>query len=210
MELLKLLNEYRDCFALNISELGCTDLITMEIKEIEGAKPVHMKPYHTNAEERLAIKEIIREWKENGIVTETRSPYASPVMLVRKKTGENRLVIDYRRLNSQTIKDRYPLPRIDDLLEQLHDCKLFTTLDLAHGYLQIPLTDEAKLKTAFITPDETGQFERMTFGLTNAPAEFQRLMHCALNSLINKEVLCYLDDILIPAKTWNEMKEKLI
>ncbi|GBN45578.1 Retrovirus-related Pol polyprotein from transposon 297 [Araneus ventricosus] len=176
----------------------------MNIKEVEGSKPVCMKPYKTNAPERATIKEIVREWRENGIESDTRSPYASPVLLVKKKTGENRLVIDYRRLNSQTIKDKFPLPKIDDLLEQLHDCSFFTTLDLAHGCLQIPLTENAKQKTAFITPDETGQFERMRFGLTNVPEEFQRLMYLALGPL------CNLDDILIPAKTWEEMIEKLI
>ncbi|GBM21952.1 Retrovirus-related Pol polyprotein from transposon 17.6 [Araneus ventricosus] len=209
-ELVQLLNEYRDCFALNISELGSTNLTKMDIKEVEGSKPVCMKPYKTNAPERAAIKEIVREWRENGIVSDTRSPYASPVLLVKKKTGENRMVIDYRRLNSQTIKDTFPLPEIDDLIEQLHDCSFFTTLDLAHGYLQISLTENGKQKTAFITPDETGQFERMIFGLTNAPAEFQRLMYLALCPLCNLGVLCYLDDILIPAKTWEEMIEKLI
>ncbi|KMQ81998.1 polyprotein of retroviral, partial [Lasius niger] len=208
-QLLELLNNYRDCFALNIAELGCTELIKMDIKEKEGSKPVCMKPYRTNAQERVDIANIVKEWKQNGIVSETRSPYASPVMLVKKKTGENRLVVDYRRLNSQTIKDKFPLPRIDDLLERLQDCELFTTLDLAHGYLQIPLTEEAKLKTAFITADETGQFERMIFGLANAPAEFQRLMYRALGTLVNKDVLCYLDDILIPAKNWEEMMTKL-
>ncbi|GBO16207.1 Retrovirus-related Pol polyprotein from transposon 17.6 [Araneus ventricosus] len=209
-ELVQLLNEYRDYFALNISELGSTNLAKMDIKEVEGSKPVCMKPYKMNAPERAAIKEIVREWRENGIVSDTRSPYASPVLLVKKKTGQNRLVIDYRHLNSQTIKDKFPLPKLDDLLEQLHDYSFFTTLDLAHGYLQIPLAENAKQKTAFITPDETGQFERMIFGLTNAPAEFQRLMYHALGPLCNLGVLCYLDDILIPTKTWEEMIEKLI
>ncbi len=208
-QLVELINEYRHCFALDISELGCTNLTRMDIKEVKESKPICMKPYKTNALQRDAIKKIVGEWKENGVVSETRSPYASPVILVKKKTGENRLVVDYRRLNSQTVKDKFPLPKIDDLLEQLHDCSVFTTLDLAHGYLQIPLTEEAKSKTAFITPDETGQFERMIFGLTNAPAEFQRLMYHALGPLYNKDVLCYLDDILIPAKTWEEMIKKL-
>ncbi|GBM41059.1 Retrovirus-related Pol polyprotein from transposon 17.6 [Araneus ventricosus] len=209
-ELVQLLNEYRDCFALNISELGSNNLTKVDIKEVEGSKPVCIKPYKTNAPERAAIKEIVREWRENCIVSDTRSPYASPVLLVKKKTGENRLVIDYRRLNSQTIKDNFPLSKIDDLLEQLHDYSFFTTLDLAHGYLQIPLTENAKQKTAFITPDETGQFERMIFGLTNATAEFQRFMCLALGPLCNLGVLCYLSDILIPALTWEEMIEILI
>ncbi|GBM24857.1 hypothetical protein AVEN_23404-1 [Araneus ventricosus] len=119
-------------FGLNISELGSTTLTKMDIKEVEGSKPVCIKPYKTNAHERGAIKEIVREWRENCIVSDTRSPYASPVLLVKKKTGGNWLVIDYRRLNSQTIKDKFPLPKIDYLLEQLHDCSFFTTLNLAH------------------------------------------------------------------------------
>ncbi|UYV75307.1 hypothetical protein LAZ67_12003426 [Cordylochernes scorpioides] len=208
-EILDVVNEYRDCFALGMEELGCTDVTKMDIKEVDGSKPVCLRPYKTTASEREAIREIVREWKDNGIVTETRSPYASPVLLVRKKTGDHRLVVDYRRLNIQTVKDKFPLPRIDDLLEGLRNAKFFTTLDLAHGYLQIPLTDKAKLKTAFITPDDTGQFERMIFGLANAPAEFQRLMHTVLGPLLNKNAFCYLDDVIIPAKDWREMIERL-
>ncbi|UYV68821.1 hypothetical protein LAZ67_6001031 [Cordylochernes scorpioides] len=212
-EILDVVNEYRDCFALGMGELGCTDVTKMDIKEVDGSKPVCLRPYKTTASEREgkreAIREIVREWKDNGIVTETRSPYASPVLLVRKKTGDHRLVVDYRILNIQTVKDKFPLPRIDDLLEGLRNAKFFTTLDLAHGYLQIPLTDKAKLKTEFITPDDTGQFERMIFGLANAPAEFQRLMHSVLGPLLNKKALCYLDDVIIPAKDWREMIERL-
>ncbi|UYV79392.1 hypothetical protein LAZ67_17002449 [Cordylochernes scorpioides] len=141
-EILDVVNEYRDCFALGMEELGCTDVTKMNIKEVDGSKPVCLRPYKTTASEREAIREIVREWKDNGIVTETRSPYASPVLLVRKKTGDHRLVVDYRRLNIQTAKDKFPLPRIDDLLEGLRNAKFFTTLDLAHGYLQIPLTDK--------------------------------------------------------------------
>ncbi|UYV75158.1 hypothetical protein LAZ67_12002698 [Cordylochernes scorpioides] len=208
-EILDVVNEYRDCFALGMGELGCTDVTKMDIKEVDGSKPVCLRPYKTTASEREAIREIVREWKDNGIVTETRPPYASPVLLVRKKTGDHRLVVDYRRLNIQTVKDKFPLPRIDDLLEGLRNAKFFTTLDLAHGYLQIPLTDKAKLKTAFITPDDTGQFERMIFGLANAPTEFQRLMHSVLGPLLNKKAFCYLDDVIIPAKDWREMIERL-
>ncbi|UYV64019.1 hypothetical protein LAZ67_2006344 [Cordylochernes scorpioides] len=208
-EILDVVNEYRDCFALGMGELGYTDVTKMDIKEVDGSKPVCLRPYKTTASEREAIREIVREWKDNGIVTETRSPYASPVLLVRKKTGDHRLVVDYRRLNIQTVKDKFPLPRIDDLLEGLRNAKFFTTLDLAHGYLQIPLTDKAKLKTAFITPDDTGQFERMIFGLANAPAEFQRLMHSVLGPLLNKKAFCHLDDVIIPAKDWREMIERL-
>ncbi|UYV70994.1 hypothetical protein LAZ67_8001358, partial [Cordylochernes scorpioides] len=203
------MNEYRDCFALGMAELGSTDVTKMDIKEVDGSKPVCLRPYKTTASEREAIREIVREWKDNGLVTETRSPYASLLLLVRKKTGDHCLVVDYRRLNIQTVKDKFPLPRIDDLLEGLRNAKFFTTLDLAHGYLQIPLTDKAELKTAFITPDGTGQYERMIFGLAYAQAEFQRLMHTVLGPLLNKKAFCYLDNVIIPAKDWREMIERL-
>lgn len=209
VELLQLLNEYRDCFAMNMEELGCTPLLEMDIKEVPGSSPVAMRPYKTNMTGRETMKKIVREWRARGIVTDTHSPYASPVLLVTKKSGEERLVVDYRRLNAQTIKEKYPLPSIDDQLESLSGAKLYTVLDLAHGYLQVPLSESAKEKTAFITPDETGQFERMMFGLSNAPAVFQRLMNRVLGTLKGSVALCYLDDILIPAKDWKELISRL-
>jgi transposase InsO family protein len=157
-----------------------------------------------------AIKlEIVQEWRDLGIVTDSRSPYASPVMLVPKKDGSSRLVVDFRKLNKQTVKEHYPLPNIDEILSQLHGAKLFCTLDLAQGYLQIPLTDVAQDKTTFVTPDESGKFERMIFGLTNAPSEFQRLLNRVLNVLPAGTAISYLDDILIPAENWEDMIQKL-
>jgi hypothetical protein len=102
--LLQLVNEYRHIFALDMSELRCTNLIETTIAEIEGSKPVTCKPYKTTAKERETIRGIVQEWKAHGIFTETRSAYASPVLLVKKKTGEERLVVDYRKLNGQTVK----------------------------------------------------------------------------------------------------------
>lgn len=112
------------------------------------------------------------QWKDAGIVQETNSAYASPVLLVTKKTGESRLVVDYRKLNSQTKKINYPLTNIDDHSEILKDCKLFAVVDLAHGYLQMPLSEESQEKTAFITPDENGEFTRAMLGLMNSPFYF--------------------------------------
>lgn len=108
------------------------------------------------------------------MVSETTSPYASPVLLV-KQAGKNRLCVDYRRLNKQTIRQHYPLPDMMEQLESLAESRLFAQLDLASGYLQIPLTKEASEKTAFITADTTGEFNRMPFGLSGAVAEFTDL-----------------------------------
>ncbi|KAK8788708.1 hypothetical protein V5799_021513 [Amblyomma americanum] len=133
-DLLKLLNQHRECFATNIEELGCTSLIEMDIVLKEGSTPVSSRPYRTSKEERETVQKIVSEWKDAGIVTESRSPYASPVLLVRKKNGEPRLVVDYRKLNAQTVKDKYPLPLIDDAVEQLAGSKLFTIAKNSETY----------------------------------------------------------------------------
>jgi len=197
-ELVNLMNEYRLCFAFNIFELGCTNALTMDI--VDNNIPVVSRPYRASAAERDIIDKIVSEWKAAGLITETKSAYASPVLLVRKKNGEPRLVVDYRKLISQTIRKIFPTPNTDDHLEALSDAKLFCTLDLASGYLQIPLTEEAKAKSSFITPSETGQFERMVFGLANAPYEFSRLMQRVMQHLQRKVAMWYLDDILITTK----------
>ncbi|CAB0029530.1 unnamed protein product [Trichogramma brassicae] len=161
-ELIKLLNEYRDTIAMSIEELGHTSLIEMDIKELPGSKPVNRKPYPASNAERERIKAIVSEWKRLGICTETDSPYASPVLIFKKK-NEDRLVVDYRLLNQQTEKRSFPLPNIEDHLAQLRsENKLFIVLDLAHGYLQVPLAKEAQEKTAFVTPDETGLMRTLT------------------------------------------------
>lgn len=209
-DLLKVINEYRDCVSKDISDLGCTDVIEMDITEVPNSRPIYSKPYKASNSERETIKEIVDEWKREGIVTETHSPYASPVLLVRKKTGESRLVVDFRRLNQQTERIHFPLPDIDDHLAQIGDARLFITLDLAHGYLQVPLTKSARAKTAFITPDDTGEFTRMSFGLMNAPFYFSKLMQRVLGPLRESSILFYLDDVLIPGKTWHDLRERLI
>lgn len=198
-ELVKLCNEYRDVFAMNLAELGCTNLMKVHIKDT--GEPVRAKPYRTSLKEQEIIKKIVNEWKEHGIVTETDSSYAGPALLVPRKEGEPRLVIDYRRLNNQTVKKNFPLASPEKHLKIVSGCNLFTTLDLAHGYLQISLSEDSKEKTAFITPDDTEKFERMMFGLTNAPYEFCRMMTPALGPLRHQVVVNYLDDLICPAES---------
>ncbi|CAI6355165.1 unnamed protein product [Macrosiphum euphorbiae] len=206
-QLINLLTEYRKCFAFNMFEVGCTKAITMDI--VDNNVPVNSKPYRASAQERDTIDRIVREWKAAGIVRESESPYASPVLLVTKKSGEPRLVVDYRKLNSQTVRKVYPTPNMDDHLEVLTGAKMFCTLDLASGYLQVPLTEEAKAKTSFITPTEKGECERMVFGLINAPYEFSRLMEKVMQHLERDVAMWYLDDILIPARSFEEMMIRL-
>jgi len=209
-EFLVLLNSYRDTFAKNLNELGCTEMVELHIDEEEGSKPVTCRrPYKVSFAERKAMAEIIAEWKSCRIVTETRSPYASPVLLVSQKGGKSRLVVDYRRLNRQTWKQNFPLPSMDEQIESLGAGQLFVQLDLANGYFQVPLAKESREKTAFITPDDTGEFTRTPFGLVGAPGESQRLMTVVLGELRGTLVKSYLDDWVLEAKDWKDMLTKL-
>jgi len=124
--------------------------MTVGIHEVPNSHPVVCRPYKTTRADREEIAKIVREWKSSRVVVDTVSPYASPVLLV-KQDGKNRLCVDYRRLNKQTIHQHYPLPDMSEQLEALAAGKMFIQLDLASGYLQIPLTPEAAEKTAFIT-----------------------------------------------------------
>lgn len=209
-QLLELVNEFRDVFAKNLSELGCTDVLTMDISEYPGSVPVNSKPFRTSPSDRKIIAGILQEWRDHGIISDSESPYASPVILVNKSTGEKRLCIDYRKLNKQTICRPYPMPDIDSQLSILSGGNIFTALDLSNGYLQIPLTKEAQDKTAFVTEEETAKFNRMPFGLCDAPGVFQKLMNIVFKDLREQGTIgLYLDDIILPATDWADLMKKL-
>jgi hypothetical protein len=159
--------------------------------------------------ERIAVREIVTSLLEHEINRESESPYASPILLVKKKDGNYMMCVDYRELNSHTIKDRYPLPLIDDQLDRLGKGKFFTSLDLASGFYQISISDESIEKTSFITPDGHYDYLRMPFGLANAPVVFQRALLNALGALKDSIAVVYLDDILISSATVEEGLEFL-
>ncbi|KAL7831312.1 hypothetical protein SRHO_G00308150 [Serrasalmus rhombeus] len=145
-----------------------------------------------------------------GIIKESRSPYASPIVLARKKSGQLRMCVDYRTLNRQTIPDQYVVPRIDEVLDCLNGSKWFSVLDLCSGYYQIPMADEDKEKTAFICPLGFFQFERMPQGVTGAPAIFQRLIERAVGDMHMLEVIVYLNDLTVFGKNLEEHEERLL
>ena len=141
---------------------------------------------------------------QQGVIKPSKSPWGSPIVLVAKKDGTTRFCVDYRKLNSITKKDVYPLPRIDDTLDTLAHNKFFSTLDLASGYWQIAMEESSQEKTAFTTHVGLYEFVVMPFGLCNAPATFQRLMESILHGLIGRSCLVYLDDVLVLGKTAEE------
>ena len=138
-----------------------------------------------------------------GQIEASDSPWSSPVVLVTKKDGGTRFCVDYRQLNDATTKDAYPLPRIDDTLDMLAGKQWFSTLDLASGYWQVSLSQEARVKTAFATHSGLFQFRVMPFGLCNAPATFERLMDRVLQGLRWSCCLVYLDDIISFGSTFD-------
>ncbi|XP_063635172.1 uncharacterized protein LOC134805908 [Cydia splendana] len=204
----ELLSEFKDCFSTGMHDLGFTNVTEMEI-HLKDTTPVVYRPYRLAHSERKLVQDMVSDMLDHGIVRESESPYASPIVLVKKKSGEKRLCVDYRALNSRTKRDHYPLPHIEDLLDQLSGQSLFTSLDLASGYHQIPIAENSREKTAFVTPDGLYEYNRVPFGLANAPAVFQRAIHKVLSKSKVSYVVIYMDDILIPSKSFEEGLERL-
>lgn len=206
--LVKLLNEYRKCIAMNQKELGRTKLIEMEIELVKQDPIVH-QPYKVPYAKRQILTTMISDLMKSGLVIESQSDYASPVVLVKKKNGEDRMCVDYRKLNSITKKIRYPMPLIEEQLNDLAGYKYFCVLDLASGYYQIPIKKEHTHYTAFITHDGLYEFTSMPFGLVNAPSIFQKLMNTIVRKMKPVKIVCYMDDVVIPSETFEEGVEKL-
>ena len=171
--------------------------------------PTFRRPHRLSKQEEQEIHSQVADLLAKGLIEPSVSPYGAPVLFVQKKDGSLRMCIDYRALNKVTVRDRYPLPRIDDLLDKLHGCSVFSSLDLQSGYHQIRITDEDKPKTAMITPLGQFQFKVLCFGLTNAPATFQRVMNRVFQEHIGKFVLVYLDDILVMSRSPQEHAKHL-
>ena len=195
--------EAEDVFALTDSELGCTGIVKHNI-DTEGHSPIKQQVRRTPFIQREKIAQMVAEMEVRGVIQPSVSPWASPIVLVPKKDGSTRFCVDYRRLNAITRKDVYPLPRIDDILDTLGQSKYFSTLDLSAGYWQIELDPKSKEKSAFTTHCGLFEFNRMPFGLCNAPATFQRLMQSVLAGLEGRICFVYIDDILVCSRTFEE------
>ncbi|KAL6491310.1 hypothetical protein MHYP_G00016550 [Metynnis hypsauchen] len=156
------------------------------------------------------VRRHLQELLAAGIIKESRSPYASPIVIARKKNGKIRMCIDYHTVNARTIPDQYTVPRIDEALDCLAGSKWFSVLDLRSGYYQIEMAESDKEKTAFLCPLGFFQFERMPQGITGAPATFQRLMERAVGDMNLLQCLVYLDDLIVFSWTLEEHEERLL
>ena len=168
------------------------------------AIPVNSKPYHYSPFHKSEIERQVQELLQAGLITHSNSPFASPILLVKKKDGSWRLCVDYRKLNDLTIKNRFPMPVIEEILDELSGSKYFTKLDLRAGYHQVRMQPQDEHKTAFKTHQGHYQYKVMPFGLTNAPATFQCIMNHILQPFLRRFVLVFLDDILIYSPTMED------
>ncbi|GJP72182.1 hypothetical protein CLOP_g2934 [Closterium sp. NIES-67] len=206
----ELLKEFQDILPDDLpNELPPYRTHQHEIVEEPGSKPTFRAPYRLSPTELTDMKKQIEYLLAKGLIRPSTSPYGAPVLFTPKPDGSLRMCIDYRALNKQTIKNKYPIPRIDDLLDQLRGATVFSKLDLRSGYWQIRMADNSIHKTAFRTRYGSYEYLVMPFGLTNAPATFQAEMNHILRPLLDECVVVYLDDILIYSRDMKQHVEHL-
>ena len=183
---------------------GRTNKIQHHIDLIAGTKPRNLPPHRYSPARRKIVEEKLVEMLDSGVITPSNSPWAAPVVLIPKKDGSIRFCVDFRKLNEVTVRDAYPIPRIDDTLDELQNAKFVSTLDLRSGYWQVEMDTESRPITAFVTHKGLFECVVMPFGLTNAPATFQRLMDVVLAGLKWRCCLVYLDDIIVYSSTFEQ------
>jgi Reverse transcriptase (RNA-dependent DNA polymerase) len=174
--------------------------IEFTIDLIPGMAPIAQPPYKMGPKELVELKAQIDELKDRGFIQKSVSPWGSPVIFVGKRDGGRRLCGDFRNLNNVTIKNKYPLPRIQDLFDQVQGAGVFSKIDLRSGYHQIKIKREDVPKTAFVSRYGHHEYLVVPFGLTNAPAIFMNLMNKIFMKYLDKFVIVFIDDILIYSK----------
>jgi len=206
----RLLKEFPSLLPTKDRPLGRTNVLRHRIDLIPGTKPIYIPSYRIPHSRRAAFKEATDALLAQGIIEPSQSPWSAPMLLVPKKDGSLRPVIDYRRLNAATVPDRYPIPSIRTLLQEVGEGHaIFSSIDLAHGFLQVEMDPSSKDLTAFSTPHGHFAFTRMPFGLRNSPITFSRLMSLIMQGLIGDVAFLYLDDLLIASKNIADHEYKL-
>ncbi|KAL4027100.1 hypothetical protein IC575_015560 [Cucumis melo] len=201
--------DYPDVFPEELPGLPPHREVEFAIELEPGTVPISRAPYRMAPAELKELKVQLQELLDKGFIRPSVSPWGAPVLFVKKKDGSMRLCIDYRELNKVTVKNRYPLPRIDDLFDQLQGATVFSKIDLRSGYHQLRIKEEDIPKTAFRSRYGHYEFIVMSFGLTNAPAVFMDLMNRVFREFLDTFVIVFIDDILIYSKTEAEHEKHL-
>ncbi|GJS47247.1 putative reverse transcriptase domain-containing protein [Tanacetum coccineum] len=209
LEDVPIVQDFPEVFPEDLPGLPPTRQVEFQIDLVPGAAPVARAPYRLAPSEMKELSEQLKELSDKGFIRPSSSPWGAPVLFVKKKDGSFRMCIDYRELNKLTVKNRYPLPRIDDLFDQLQGSSVYSKIDLRSGYHQLRVREEDIPKTAFRTRYGHYEFQVMPFGLTNAPAVFMDLMNRVCKPYLDKFVIVFIDDILIYLKNKKEHKEHL-
>ncbi|GJQ89821.1 putative reverse transcriptase domain-containing protein [Tanacetum coccineum] len=209
LEGVPIVQDFPEVFPEDLSGLPPTRQVEFQIDLVPGVAPVARAPYRLAPSEMKELSEQLKELSDKGFIRPSSSPWGAPVLFVKKKDGSFRMCIDYRELNKLTVKNRYPLPRIDDLFDQLQGSSVYSKINLRSGYHQLRVREEDIPKTAFRTRYGHYEFQVMPFGLTNAPAVFMDLMNRVCKPYLDKFVIVFIDDILIYSKNKQEHEEHL-
>ncbi|WVZ76540.1 hypothetical protein U9M48_024507 [Paspalum notatum var. saurae] len=206
---IRVVREFPDVFPDELPDMPPDRDVEFLIELLPGTAPIAKRQYRVAPKEKELIKENIDELLGKGFIRPSSSPWAFPVLFVDKKDGSRRMCVDYRALNDVTIKNKYPLPQIDDLFDQLQGACVFSKIDLRSGYHQMKIHPSDIPNTAFITRFGLYEYTVMSFGLTNALAYFMNLMNKVFMEYLDKFVVVFIDDILIYSKTEEEHEENL-
>ena len=207
--MLDIANLYRNQFVVADEQTGFTDYMPFTINTA-NASPISQRPYRVPVAYEADVNTQLIQMQRDGIISLSKSPWASPMVVVKKKDKSLRLCVDYRKLNAVTEADSFPLPSIEELLLKVRNSKFFSTLDLKSGYHQVAVATGDQQKTAFLIQDRLFEYNTLPFGLRNAPSHFSRLMSSILANVINTAVLVYLDDIIILGSTVEEHAANII
>jgi hypothetical protein len=206
---IRVVQEYPDVFPEDLPGMSQDRDIEFIIELLLGMPPISKRPYRMPVNELVELKKQIAELQSKGFIHPSSSPWGAPVLFVEKKNGTQRMYVDYRSLNEVTIKNKYLLPRIEDLFDQMKGASICSKIDLRSGYHQLKIRESNIPKTAFRTQYGLYEYTVMSFGLTNAPAYFMCLMNKVFMEYLDKFVVVFVDDILIFSKT-EEHKKHLI
>jgi hypothetical protein len=201
--------DFPDVFPKELPGMPPERKIEFAIELILGTAPISKRAYRVSGPELVELKKQIDELFEKGYIRPSTSPWAAPVLFVEKKDGTKRMCIDYRALNEVTVKNKYPLPRIGDLFDQLRGASVFSKIDLRSGYHQLRIRPSDVPKTAFITKYGLYEFMVMSFGLTNMLAYYMYLMNCVFMDYLDKFIVVFIDDILVYSQNEQEHEEHL-